>query len=186
MPIGGHALDQFRDYLALLARLQLGPQARARLDPSDLVQQTLLDAHRQRDQFRGQTEAELAAWLRRILSCNLADAMRALGRAKRDVAREQSLAGALDDSSLQLEGWLIALQSSPSAKAARNEELLRLASALSELPEAQRDAVELHHLHGCPLAEVAASLSRTEAAVAGLLRRALKRLRELLERPEPK
>lgn len=179
-----HALEQFRDYLALLARMQLGPQLCARLDPSDLVQQTLLDAYRQWNQFRGRTDAELAAWLRRMLSCNLADALRALGRAKRDIFRERSLDAALDESCSRLQGWLQAVQTSPSQRAVRNEELLRLAAALAELPQAQRDAVELHHLHGCSLSQVVAHLDRTEAAVAGLLRRGLRRLRELLQEPE--
>ena len=73
-------------YLGMLAELQLGHGGRAKIDPSDIVQQTLLDAHRDQDQFRGRTEAEMAAWLRRLLACNLADAVRLLGRAKRDHA----------------------------------------------------------------------------------------------------
>src|SRR3954467_14224354 len=115
------AVEAFRDYLLLLARTHLGRQPRGKLDPSDVVQQTLLDAHRQRQQFRGHTAAEMAAWLRRILACNLADVFRALGREKRDVARERSLEATLDESSARLEGWLIADQSSPSQKAERAE-----------------------------------------------------------------
>ena len=183
-PVVVAPLVQFRDYLALLARMQLGPQVRVRIDPSDLVQQTLLDAHQKWDQFRGSNDAELAAWLRRILDCNVTDALRALGRLKRDVRREQALDARMDETCVRLDEWLAALQTSPSGKAIRNEETLRLASALAELPQAQRDAVELHHLHGCSLSEVAAHLDRSTAAVAGLLRRGLERLRELLTEPE--
>src|SRR5262245_54156014 len=86
---GGLAVEAFREYLLLLARLQLGDRARARVEASDVVQQTLLEAHRRRGQFRGRTAGEMAAWLRRMLACNLADALRALTREKRDVARER-------------------------------------------------------------------------------------------------
>src|SRR6516162_6769643 len=98
-PEDGPAVEGFRGYLLLLARMHLGEQLRGKLDPSDVVQQTLLDAHRQRQQFRGQTAAEMAAWLRRMLACNLADAQRALHREKRDMARERSLEAALEQSS---------------------------------------------------------------------------------------
>jgi RNA polymerase sigma-70 factor (ECF subfamily) len=175
----GRPLEQFRDYLCLLARAHLDGRLRDKLDASDLVQQTLLEAHAKRHQFRGRCEAERAGWLRQMLANNLADAVRALGRAKRDVQRELSL-DAVRDSSARLEAWLAAEQSSPSQQAARNEELLRLAEALTRLPEPQREAVVLHHLQGWTLGRLAARLGRSEPAVAGLLHRGLKRLRELL------
>jgi RNA polymerase sigma-70 factor, ECF subfamily len=178
--VNGPAVEQFRSYLLLLARMQLGRQADNRVEPSDLVQQTLLDAHRQRGQFRGREPAEMAAWLRRMLACNLADALRALKRGKRDVARERSLEAALAESSARLEAWLAAEQSSPSQQAMHNEQLLRLADTLTRLPEAQREAVLLHYWQGLSLAEVAVQMGRTSASVAGLLQRGLKTLRELL------
>lgn len=172
--------EQFRHYLKMLARMHSGARRHSRFDSSDLVQQTLLEAHQKLHQFRGESEAEMAAWLRRLLACTLADSLRHMGRAKRDIAREQSLHGELEQSCAQLTSWMAAVQTSPSRHAARNEELLRLAWALERLPEAQRKAIELHHLHGRTLAETAESLNRTEAAVAGLLRRGLRRLRQLL------
>ncbi len=178
------AVEKFRDYLLLLARLQLGEQARGRVEASDVVQQTLLDAHRQRGQFRGATAAEMAAWLRRMLACNLADALRALGRQKRDAARERSLEAALDESSSRLEAWLVSEGSSPSQHAQRGEDLLRLADALTTLPEAQREALVLHYWQGLTLAEAAARMGRTAASVAGLLQRGLKALRGLLNESE--
>lgn len=174
------AVDKFRTYLLLLARMQIGHKLRAKLDPSDVVQQTLLDAHRQLDQFRGSTPAQMAVWLRRMLACNLADALRTYARGKRDVARERSLQDAVDESSARIESWLQAVQSSPSQKAVHAEELTRLAQALAELPEAQREAVMLHYWQGQTLAQVAAQLDRTTPAVAGLLQRALKILRARL------
>jgi RNA polymerase sigma-70 factor, ECF subfamily len=174
-------VEDYRDYLLLLARLQVDPRLRGKVDPSDVVQQTLVKAHANRGQFRGQTAAEQAAWLRRILANTLVDSAR-------KVAREVDLRGppeqALHESSARLEAWLAAGQDSPSEAAQRQEQLLRLAGALAQLPDDQRLAVELHHLRDSPVADIAAQMGRTEASVAGLLRRGLKRLRELL-RDEP-
>ena len=170
-------VEDYRDYLRLLARMQLDPRLQGKIDPSDVVQQTLIKAHQARDQFRGRTAAEWAGWLRRILANTLIDAAR---KYQRELALEHSLEQDMQQSSARLEAWLAAEQSSPSEVAARQEQLLRLARALAQLPEDQRTAVELHHLRDGPVAEIARRMGRTEAAVAGLLRRGLKRLRELM------
>jgi RNA polymerase sigma-70 factor (ECF subfamily) len=179
----GLPLERFRQYLVLLARAQLGPEVRAKLDASDVVQQTLLEAHQKRDQFRGDSPGQLLAWLRRLLACTLADTLRTLGRAKRDAARERSLEAALDQSAERLAAWLVAEQSSPSEQADRNEQLARLADALATLPEPQRDALVLRHCHGWSVADISAHLGRTPMAVAGLLKRGSRQLRELLQPP---
>src|SRR4029077_7628137 len=80
--------------------------------------------------------------------------------------------------------WLAADQSSPSQRASRNEDLLRLAEALARLPEDQRRAVELHHLHGYAVAQISVELGRSKGAVGALLFRGMARLRELLAQPE--
>jgi RNA polymerase sigma-70 factor (ECF subfamily) len=175
--------ERYRAYVELLARAQAGGRRPAALDLSGVVQQTLLEAHRHWPQLRSPDEAAVTAWLRRALANNLADALRKLHAGKRDAARERSLEAALEASSARLEAFLAAEQSSPSQRAVRNEELRRLADALAALPEDQRYAVERHHLHGAPLAEVAAEMGRTKPAVAGLLHRGLSRLRELLDQP---
>jgi RNA polymerase sigma-70 factor (ECF subfamily) len=146
-----------------------------------VVQESFLRAHRQRDQFRGTTDAEKAAWLRCILAGALADALRGIYADKRDAAREQSLQAALDQSSRRLEAFLAADVPSPSENAARNEQAIRLATALVQLPDAQREAVELRHCQGWSLDNISRHMDRTPAAVAGLLKRGLKQLRELLQ-----
>lgn len=173
-------VEQYRSYLYLLARSHIGQRHQARLDPSDIVQQTLLDAHQKQSQFNGSTDAQWMAWLKQILANNLADAVRGLARAKRDISRERSLDQQVDDSFTRVDGWLAGAQPSPSQQAVRAEELIRLADVLTSLPPAQREAIVLHHLQGLALAEVARQLDKTPAAVAGLLHRGLKRLRELM------
>jgi RNA polymerase sigma-70 factor (subfamily 1) len=177
-------LERFRDYLRLLVRLQIDPRLQGKLDDSGIVQQTLLEAHQSRDQLRGRSEAEVLAWLRKALAHNLADEVRRLGAARREVGREASLQEALEQSSARLEAWLAVEQSSPSQAMERQEQTLRLAAALEKLPEKHRQAVELRHLKGLSLAEVAAELGCTRPAVVGLLHRGVEKLRELLAEKE--
>jgi RNA polymerase sigma-70 factor (ECF subfamily) len=174
-------LESYHNYLLLLARLQVAPALQGKLDPSDLVQETLLKAHRNRDQFRGRSEGEQLAWLRTILANTLADAARK--RAPRAGVREQSLEAVLEQSSRRLEAILAADQTSPSQRASRDEDLLRLADALARLPDDQRRAIELRHLEGLATAEIARRMHRSVAAVGGLLQRGLRAVRESLDQP---
>jgi RNA polymerase sigma-70 factor, ECF subfamily len=180
----GESLERCREYLHLLARLHLDHRLQGKLDPADVVQQTLMRAHEKRDQFRGRTDAELTAWLRQILVNNLAEAVRRFAAESRDVARERSLEASLEESSARLESWLAADQSSPSQRFMRQEQGIRLADALAELPDDQRRAVELHHLKGYSVAEVGELMDRSRPAVVGLLFRGLKKLRQLLKDQE--
>jgi RNA polymerase sigma-70 factor, ECF subfamily len=134
-------VESYRSYLLLLARLQLAPELQGKLDPSDLVQQTLLKAHQSGGQFRGSSEAERVAWLRAILANTLTDALRKF--APRAGKRERSLEAALDQSSRNLESILAADQTTPSQRMIRREQLIRLADAIAQLPDDQRLAVEL-------------------------------------------
>jgi RNA polymerase sigma-70 factor, ECF subfamily len=178
--VPGVDLEKYRDYLRLLARMEMDPRVQAKLDPSDLVQQTLLKAHQALGQFQYRTEAEVAAWLRKILINSLVDATREFGTAGRDINLERSL----EESASRLEAWLGAEHSSPSEQAERNELLLRLAGALDRLPVDQRTAVESKHLRGESLQAIGQQMGRSVTAVAGLLRRGIDRLQSLLAEGE--
>jgi RNA polymerase sigma-70 factor (ECF subfamily) len=178
------SLERFRGYLRFLARLHLPPSLQGKHDASDIVQLTLLQACQAMGTFRGRSDGELAAWLRRILARTLRKALRDLHRDKRDIARERSLETSLEQSSARLGGWLATEQSSPSAQAQRHEQALRLARALEGLPEAQREALVLQHWHDWSLEEIGQHLGRSTTAVAGLIKRGLKALRVCLQEQE--
>jgi RNA polymerase sigma-70 factor (ECF subfamily) len=174
---GSVDLERYRHYLTLLARAQvLHPAMRDRLDVSGIVQQTFLEAHQRAGEFRDQGTG-MAAWLRRILVNNIADALRTAGRVKRDVARERSIEQALQHSSVRLGDLLASDQSSPSRHLQNEERALLLADAMAELSDGQREVILLRHWHGRSLAEIAAQLDRTPASVVGLLQRGLTVLR---------
>jgi RNA polymerase sigma-70 factor (subfamily 1) len=168
------APERYRAYLRLLAGLQLPRRLRSVLSASDLAQETILKAHKKRAQFRGQAEAEYRAWLRRILANTIADVA---GVKEPDVLR------ALEQSSAQVEHWVVAVGPSPLEEVERAEQLLRLAEGLLQLSEDERRAVEMRYLQDprCPLPQIARQLGRpTAKAVAGLLARGLEKLRGLL------
>jgi RNA polymerase sigma-70 factor (ECF subfamily) len=172
-------LEVFRNYLELLARARFDPRLRGKVDASDLVQQALLRAVEAQDRFRGNDDRR-AAWLRTILVHVMIDAVRKFGRPEGG-RRERSLEAALEQSSAQLEAFLAADLTSPSGRAERNERLLRLADALARLPDDQRRAVELRHLQGLPLVEIASQMGRSVDSVVGLIHRGLRALRRDLE-----
>lgn len=174
-------LERYRAYLQVLARVRLPPAVAAKLDASDLVQQTFAQAVRGWSRLRGTDDAQVAAWLRKILANTLAEALRDLRRAKRNAALERSIEAALDESSVRMEAWLAAPQTSPSLKAQYGEQVLMVAAAMAALPEAQQQAVALHHLGDWTLDAIAKHMERSPAAVAGLIKRGLKTLREKLD-----
>jgi RNA polymerase sigma-70 factor, ECF subfamily len=173
---GADSLASSRDTLVVLARMHLDRRLWGKIDPEDVVQQTLQEAWARREQFRGDSEVQRQAWLRQALLHNVLDAARHYRRQKCDAALEQ----AIDGSVVRLVESLAAAQSTPSQRAARNEDLAQLAAALAQLAPAQQEAVVLHHLHGLKLAEVAEYLGRSLTATAGLIHRGLSRLRALM------
>jgi RNA polymerase sigma-70 factor (ECF subfamily) len=173
----GRNLERYRDFLRLLAVAEISPALRRRLEPSDVVQQTMLEAFEKRAQFQGTTDCELAEWLRQMLRHNVKDAIRGLRCQKRDITRERPLGPAPGDSQAMRIDWVTACLSTPSQALTATEEMLQMSQAIAQLPKDQREAVVLHHLQGRTLAELARHFNRHPSAVAGLLHRGLKKLR---------
>lgn len=172
-------LGQYRELLRSCVE-RISHKYQAKFDESDIVQETLADAQKHLGAFRGKSEAELTNWLRRMLSRNLIDAVRRLRSRKRSVANELRMQRSKQWSGQSTNVSLRAEQTSPSGRAVRNEELLQMKKSIEALPEAQRLAITLHHLEGMTLAQVAAQMNRSTAAVAGLLHRGLSSLQQSL------
>ena len=173
--------ERYRSFLIMLARVSLrdlGPMAR-KVDASDVVQEALLQAHVALPEFHGTTSVELRAWLRTILANKLTDAVRYWLRGKRDVGLEQTIRESVNKS----DGRVAVLihKTDPGQRILIDEKLIRLAETLETLPEDQCAAVELRHLYGYSVSEIASQMGRTKPSVAGLLRRGLSGLREQLE-----
>lgn len=163
-------LEQIRPMLRAEAMKSL-TEARARLDPSDIVQLTWWSAFRGFPRFEGDVEAFIG-WVRKIHDRNLKDAIRDQMAARRDLRREHGHDRIVDVPDGRT--------TSPSRRLARNEELERLEKCLVLLPAAQREAVRLRFYEGFSVSDIVRQLGRSETAVAGLIKRGLSRLRQLL------
>jgi RNA polymerase sigma-70 factor (ECF subfamily) len=180
-PARGQLLELYRHYLGLLARLQIGRRLQGKVDASDVVQEAFLNAHRQFEQFRGNSEGELISWLRQILLSRLVNLVRHhQGTRRRDVRLERDLAAELDLSSAALSPALFAKQVSPSQQASRREQAVLLADALGELPDDYREVIILRHLEGLTFVQVAERMGRSVDSVDKLWIRGLARLRQSL------
>ncbi len=177
----GRLLEHYRNYLRFMARSLIGRALRLKLDPSDLVQETFLEAQRDFPRFLGADEPELVAWLRRILVHNLANQVEFHRAGRRDRRRQTSLEADLDRSSAALHRILAAPISSPSARAVRREEAVRLADALERLPADYREVFVLRNLERLPFEQVAERMGRSAGAVRKLWGRTLIQLADLLK-----
>jgi RNA polymerase sigma-70 factor (subfamily 1) len=178
------ALGEFRAYLETLTFIQIDPRLRCKFSMSDIVQQTLVEAWCELELLQALDDAGRRRRLRRMLVNNLLQEIEKWRAQARDPRREQSLEAAASESSVRLQSWLAAEDSSPSGRLAAQEEALRLLEALSQLDARQREALILQKYHGWTLAQIAEHLSCTTGAVAGLHARGLKKLRELLPEME--
>jgi RNA polymerase sigma-70 factor (ECF subfamily) len=174
-------LERYRPLLKLQARqLQQDPRLLVRFDWSDLVQQTLLEAHGNLARFKGKTEGELVQWLRKILTHTVIDHARHERADCRDIRLEKSFQTAIEDSSARLDKLVADQAPSPSEQFHKQELLVHLAEAIEQLPQGQRDVLIARDLLSKSIRDIAADLELTEKAVAGLLFRARRKLRELM------
>src|SRR5580704_16560062 len=175
--------ERCRAYVSIVARAQVGSWLQAKVDHSDLVQQTLLEAHRGLNNFRGSTDGEWMAWLKRIVQTNAADFVRHYGKAgKRRAAREVSLDARVgDDSEGPTRDPGDSGQQTPSQIVLRREEELEISQAVSQLPEDYQEVIILRNLERLPFDEIAERMGRSRPAVQMLWMRALKKLHESLE-----
>ncbi len=177
----GRLLDAYRRYLTLLARMQIDRTLRIKLDASDVVQETFLEAHRDFGHFRGTSRGELVAWLRQILARNLANQVRHYrGTKRRDLRLERHLGLAVDRSSEHLAERVVFPGASPSHEAARGEAAVVLANALGQLPADYRDALVLRNLEELTFPEMAERMGRSVDSVKKLWARGLAQLRRLM------
>lgn len=168
----GELLEKYRGHLHNLAEKLLDDRAAARIDASDLVQQTCLSVHKQIAEFDGKDPAQFAAWLRQIHERNVQNAVRdQLHAGKRSIEREERLA----DRDVHA-----ARQTTPSQHVVRNEESQRLAQAIAELAEDEQEALRRRYLEGQSLAEVGEAMGLTKDALVWLMRRAMKNVKRIL------
>ncbi|MEQ1824511.1 MAG: sigma-70 family RNA polymerase sigma factor [Pirellula sp.] len=178
----GQVLDGFRTYLTLLARIQIGRRLQSKADPDDVVQEAFLDAHRQFCHFRGETEDELAAWLRKIMAGHLAQLVRRYCATEaRDVRLEYSIEQDLGSSSARLSRGLASPESTPSEKLRHREDLLVLAEMLEALPSDYRDVIVMRQIEGLSFGEICKRMDRSEDSVQKLWVRGLQALRLLIQ-----
>ncbi len=179
-------LERYRDYLRMLVETQTTPELRGSLDLSGIVQQTVWEAHREVVAGNSPEGDNPLPWLRKILAHNLADEIRRVRTQKRAIRREISLQRQLDHSSLRLESLLADSAPHPADRLVQEEQVLALTAAMLKLPDAQRQALILQHWQGLSLQSVAEQMGRTPVAVAGLIKRGLRTLREHFDRTLPK
>ena len=180
----GELLENFRNYLLFLARLQIDPRICGKLDAADIVQETFLEAYQAFPNFRGENEASFLAWLRQILSTTLATSVRFyVGTKRRDVRLERAICVKVDQSSI-FWNQLVSNISTPSLKVSRKEMEQQLAFAMGQLPEHYRTVLRLRHSENLPFQEIAEQMGRSLDSVQKIWVRALAQLRDLVKGEE--
>jgi RNA polymerase sigma-70 factor, ECF subfamily len=177
----GELLNRFRPYLNVIAQRHLDERLQSRLDYADVVQITFLEATRDFGAFRGESIESLLAWLRNILRNNVSTAhQQHLIAQKRSARKEVTLRVTSESggSSLGMQDMVPSESSSPSQRMMRDEASVVLADCLEQLPATQREAIRMRYLEGMSLKEISERIDKSEMAVAGLLKRGLRALRQ--------
>jgi RNA polymerase sigma-70 factor (ECF subfamily) len=174
-------LEVHRNYLRVLAASCLHHEMQGKADPSDIVQETLLKVHQNFGTFRGTTELEWMAWLRKVLVNHMSDFQKGLRRERRNVNREQPLEGLVDRSSAMLRNLGPAPGPSPSQEAQRREAAALVADAIAELGPDDREVVILRNLHELDWNTVGERTGRSPDAARMLWARAMQRVGEMLK-----
>lgn len=174
---------QCRSYVGIVARAQVEGRLRTKIDASDLIQQTLLEAHRGLKNFRGETEAEWLGWLKRILSNNATDFVRAYhGTEKRGGHKEVPIHVASPGLTASFNRDPADPGESPSQCVLRKEREIEVAAAIEALPEDYREVILLRNLQKLSFNEVAERMNRSRPATQMLWLRALRQLETILSR----
>ena len=177
----GQLLGLHRQRLRQMIALRLDRQVQARLDPSDVVQETLAEAARRLADYARLRPLPFYPWLRQLAWERLVQLHRRHVQAgKRSVRREQGELLLSEESALALADRLVSRGSSPSARLRRSEQRRRVQAILAQLAEADREVLVLRYLEHLSTPELAAVLGLTPAGVKTRQLRALRRLRDLL------
>lgn len=174
--------ERCRRYVGLVARVQLESWLQQKVDASDLVQQTLMEAHRGFERFRGETQAEWLGWLRQIVTHNATDCVRHWQKAaRRNVNREVPLGGLPGGISGSFRADVADRDgATPSEVAMQHEQELELADALDQLPEDYQEIIVLRNLQRLPFDEISARMGRSRGACQMLWTRAIQQLQKLM------
>jgi len=169
----GQILEAARGQLLELADQELPEDLRAKIGPSDVVQETAVEAHRDFADFTGTTVEECFAWLRMILRHNVVDAVR---RYRESLKRNVALEVRLSSGPMSGVGPLVEPHRPPDGSAIRREEAGLLNHTLARLPADYRQVLELRYWSGLSFVEMAPRLGRSPEAARKLWYRAVERL----------
>jgi RNA polymerase sigma-70 factor (ECF subfamily) len=174
-------LQRYRRRLRRMVAVRFDPRLAARVDPSDVVQETLAEAAAQLNRYLKERPLPFYPWLRQLAQRRLIELYRRHVQARRrTVTREEATGGPPDRSALVLTEQLFGRISSPSSRLNRQERRDQVRAALAALPEHDREVLVLRILEGLPTRETASVLQISEVAVRSRQVRALERLKALL------